>query len=290
MIIMKKLLLIKTGGTIACIETVNGLSPDGGADFSLLSGLSGFSFDEINLFNLDSSDISPEHWKTLARTVFEKRFDYGGFVITHGTDTMQYSAAALSLMLENFDKPVIFTGSQRPPCAKDSDAPANLFAAFKAAQELNRGIFITFGGKLINGLSAVKINSQTCEFADAGFVYENLCNNPPVLRDRLCEKVFYLKITPAVNCDIVDFILEKDYRGVICEAYGLGGIPQGLLESLGNLVKRNIRVIIISQCLYGSVDINIYTAHRKALDLGLEAWDMTGAAALVKLMLELTGY
>jgi L-asparaginase/Glu-tRNA(Gln) amidotransferase subunit D len=87
--------------------------------------------------------------------------------------------------------------------------------------------------------------------------------------------------------DIADFLLEKDYKGVVCEGFGLGGIPQGLLERLGELVSGGVRVIIVSQCLYDGADLNVYAAHKRAADLGIEAWYMTGAAALVKLMLEL---
>ncbi|MCL1823717.1 MAG: asparaginase, partial [Oscillospiraceae bacterium] len=296
---MKKILWIQTGGTIFCKQTPDGLLPGGnlllGANRSPEAGIdvtpavSGVSYDIINPFTLDSTDITPAHWQMLAREVFNNREKYDGFVITHGTDTMQFCAAALSLMLIHFDKPVIFTGSMKPPHLPDSDASANLTAAFEAVRDMKQGVFVAFGGKLIPGISCVKTHTtENDAFTDAGggfsVVYDN---SPPVLRDKLCEKVFYFKITPNVNKDIIDFILEKEYRGVVCEVFGLGGIPRSLLERLGALVKSGVRVIAVSQCLFGSVDFNVYAAHKKAAEIGIEAWDMTGSAALVRLMLEL---
>ena|GEM_PF-5747500 len=112
-------------------------------------------------------------------------------------------------------------------------------------------------------------------------------HTPPILRDKLCEDVFYLKITPQIHPDIADFLLEKGYKGVICECYGLGGIPSALLEKLGALVTGGVRVIAVSQCLQGGANLQIYAAHKRAADLGIEAWNMTGAGALARLMLEL---
>ena len=254
------------------------------AEFS--AAVEGVCCEVRSIFTLDSTDITLRHWQTLAGAVFEARESCDGFVISHGTDTLQYSAAALSLMLENLGKPVIFTGAMKPFSAPDSDAADNLSAAFKAARDSQSGVWVAFGGKLINGLSCVKVHtSATDAFADAG-------KTPPQsggaarLRDKLCEKVFYLKITPGTDPDIADFILEKGYRGVVCEVFGLGGIPKELLGRLGELVRSGVRVAAVSACLYGGADFSVYAAHRQAQEAGLEAWDMTESAALVRLMLE----
>ena len=246
----------------------------------------GVSFDTEVTFNLDSSDITPRHWQMLAKKVFEARDNYDGFVITHGTDTLQYSAAALSLMLgEDFAKPVFFTGAMLPPDAKNSDALSNLKSAFAAARDLKRGVYVVFAGKTIRGDSCVKAHtSEKDAFTDAGL---SQASEARPYTGKLCEKVFLLKITPNINDEIADFILEKGYKGVVCEGYGLGGIPSLLLEKLGGLVKSGVRVIVVSQCLYGGADLNVYAAHRKALDFGIEAWNMTSTAALVRLMIEL---
>jgi L-asparaginase len=283
---MKKILWLKTGGTIASRETPGGLSPFDSAE---LMPDGGYNLDVEVVFSLDSTQITPAHWKLLSETVFERRFsaDYDGFVITHGTDTMQYTAAALSFMLENFDRPVIFTGAMLPPHIEDSDALSNLKAALNAACGDSRGVYVAFAGKIINGSSCIKLHTTDRDaFIDAGPHGVTPAQGVPVLRNKLCEEVFYLKITPNISNDIIDFILEKGFKGVVCEAYGLGGVPEGLLLRLGELVKGGVRVVLVSQCLYGGVDLGVYAAHRRALDMGLEAWNMTGTAALVKLMIE----
>jgi len=281
---MKKILWLQTGGTINCRQTESGLAPADGADLHVVAD--GVSYDTEVIFTLDSSDITPRHWQMLAKKVFEERENYDGFVITHGTDTLQYSAAALSFMLgAKFAKPVIFTGAMLPPDAKNSDAAENLAGAFAAARDLEQGVYVCFAGKVINGLSCMKVQTDdTDAFIDAGLSQvSEICP----YTGNLCEKVFLLKITPNINSDIAGFILEKGYRGVVCEGYGLGGIPSLLLEKLGGLVKSGVRVVVVSQCLYGGADLSVYAAHRRASDLGIEAWSMTGSAALVRLMIEL---
>ena len=301
---MKKILWLRTGGTIECARTGDGLSPDSGFRKETMNLLAdGIMVDAESIFSLDSTEITLEHWQKLAGTVFGRHEypGYDGFVITHGTDTLQYSSAALSHMLENFRKPVVFTGSQKPFSEKDSDAGFNLTCAFAAARDLPGGVYVVFAGKIISGASAIKINTREADaFTDAnGFIGEakldsaRLFVSPvpaeafPVLNDKICGKVFYLKITPNVDVGIADFILEKKYKGVVCEAYGLGGIPGGFLEKLGALVKNGVRVVVVSQCLYGNVDLSVYAAHSRARGLGIEAWKMTGASALAKLMIEL---
>ncbi|MCL2698347.1 MAG: asparaginase [Oscillospiraceae bacterium] len=291
---MKKILWLQTGGTINCRKTDAGLAPAAEAETAV--SVSGVSYDSEAIFSLDSSNITPGHWQMLAEKVFNAGGVYDGFVITHGTDTLEYSAAALSLMLYDFMKPVIFTGAMLPPHESDSDARLNLTAAFEAARDLKSGVYVAFAGKLIHGISCAKVHTKEKDaFIDTG-IYGPVTELTAVKRRiagagsvPLCEKVFVIKITPNMNGDIASFILEKGYRGVVCEGFGLGGIPYGLLERLGGLVKSGVRVVVVSQCLYGGADLNVYAAHRKAQEFGLEAWNMTGAAALVRLMIELGG-
>jgi L-asparaginase len=278
---MKKILWLRTGGTFNCRKTASGLAPAEETDITV--SVSGVSYDTESPFTIDSTDINPRHWQILAKKIYEARESCDGFVITHGTDTLEYSAAALSFML-NIEKPVILTGAMLPPHAPDSDAKTNLTQAFIAARDMNKGVFVAFAGKIINGVSCIKIHSSDkTAFVDTGLTceYKSDVNFTP------CEKVFLLKITPNMNGDIADFILEKGYKGVVCEGFGLGGIPRGLLERLGELVKRGVRVVIVSQCLYGGADLSFYAVHKKAEALGLEAWALTGSAALVRLMFEL---
>ncbi|MDR2532646.1 MAG: asparaginase [Oscillospiraceae bacterium] len=284
---MKKILWLQTGGTMDCKITADGLSPAPNVHITVETD--GVSYVSERLFSLDSTALTPRHWQLMAKKVFEAAISgkYSGFVITHGTDTLQYSAAALSLMLENIVQPVVFTGAMIPLGADNSDAPANLSMAFAAARDLPGGVYVAFAGKIIDGSSCIKLHTKDKDsFTDAGLPFRTV-SAVPVLRDKLCEKVLYLKITPVINNDISDFILEKGYRGMICEGYGLGGITDGFLEKLGALVKSGVRVVVVSQCVYGGTDLNVYAAHKRASDLGIEAWSMTGSAALVRLMIEL---
>jgi L-asparaginase len=289
---MKKILWLQTGGTFNCRKTEAGLAPGKKAEIAV--SVSGVDYDTESPFAIDSTDITPSHWQLLAEKISEAK-SYGGFVITHGTDTLEYSAAALSLMLAGFDKPVILTGAMLPPHMPDSDAEANLAAAFEAARDTKKGVYVAFAGKLINAISCTKTHTKEKDaFTDTGLSVG--CDAPGAphcasvnasANASFCEKVFLLRATPNMNGDIASFLLEKGYKGVICEGFGLGGIPTGLLAGLGGLVKAGVRVVIVSQCLYGGADPGVYAAHRKALDLGLEAWSMTGTAAFVRLMLEL---
>jgi L-asparaginase len=283
---MKKILWLQTGGTISCRETSDGLSPSAGKPDAEGFVPDGILLDVRTVFALDSTDITPRHWQMLAQAVSSAREEYSGFVISHGTDTLQYSAAALSLMLADLNKPVVFTGAMKPFSEPDSDAHGNLSAAFTAARDLESGVHAAFAGKLMNGLSCVKVHTGASDaFIDTG--HRGGTERYFSADSPLCEDVFYLKVTPNVKADIADFILEKSYRGVVCEVFGLGGIPKELLERLGELVWRGVRVAAVSACLYGGADFGVYAAHRRAREAGLEAWDMTGSAALVKLMLEL---
>ncbi|MCL2639131.1 MAG: asparaginase [Oscillospiraceae bacterium] len=280
---MKKILWLQTGGTINCRKTDSGLAPAEKAEAAVF--IENASYETEAVFSLDSTDITPRHWQLLAEKIIEAGARYDGFVITHGTDTLEYSAAALSLMLSGFDKPVIFTGAMLPPHAENSDAEANLKAAFEAARDITRGVFVAFAGKIISGISCAKVHTNGKDaFADTG-LHGDFKIRP--YNGKICEKVFLLKITPNMNSDIADFLLEKGYKGVVCEGFGLGGIPRGLLERLSELVTLGVRVVVVSRCLYGGADLGVYAAHAKARDLGLEAWSMTGSAALVRLMLEL---
>jgi L-asparaginase len=285
---MKKILWLQTGGTINCRGTNFGLAPVAGVGLSV--NVDGVCYDSEPVFTIDSSDITPRHWQILAEKIFESHENYDGFVITHGTDTLQYSAAALSFMLADFDKPVIFTGSMLPPDAEGSDAADNLALALTAARDSESGVHVAFAGKIMSGISCIKLHTKDQDaFTDTGLTCECRGAHWASVHAscKICEKIFLLKITPNITVDIADFILEKGYKGVVCEGYGLGGIPSGLLGRLGELVQRGVRVVVVSQCLYGGADLSVYAAHKKAQDLGLEAWNMTGSAALIKLMFEL---
>ena len=157
---MKKLHIIATGGTIACVPSPNGLMPGLGAKELLEYVPGGHKIEYTDLFHMDSSNIQPEEWQQMAKAVIKARESCSGIVITHGTDTMAYTASMLSFMLRDIDIPVVLTGSQYPIVRPDSDGRKNLHNAIIAASELTGGVYIAFGDAVIKGCRAVKTGAE----------------------------------------------------------------------------------------------------------------------------------
>ena len=303
---MKKILLLTTGGTIASVPGEDGLVPEA-APPALTRVIQEFSrhyeIQSRNILNLDSSNIQSEEWQLIARSVYESLPDYDGIVVTHGTDTMAYTASMLTFMLENLKKPVVLTGSQMPISLPLSDAPGNLAAAFAAVDAGLHGVSVAFNHKIILGCRAVKVRAMGIDafasvnspirgevMANGLAVYDN--SPPPegetALNSRLCNDVFLLKLIPGTNPRIFDALAQLPYRGVILEAFGAGGlhfIRRDLSEKIRALVERGIAVVVCSQCLYDASDFSIYEVGRKILEAGaIPAGDMTTEAAVTKLM------
>ena len=158
---MKKLHIIATGGTIACVPSPNGLVPGLGAKELLEYVPGGHKIEYTDLFHMDSSNIQPEEWQQMAKAVIKARESCSGIVITHGTDTMAYTASMLSFMLRDIDIPVVLTGSQYPIVRPDSDGRKNLHNAIIAASELTGGVYIAFGDAVIKGCRAVKTRTTS---------------------------------------------------------------------------------------------------------------------------------
>ena len=303
---MKKILLLTTGGTIASVPGEDGLVPEA-APPALTRVIQEFSrhyeIKSRNILNLDSSNIQSEEWQLIARSVYESLPDYDGIVVTHGTDTMAYTASMLTFMLENLKKPVVLTGSQMPISLPLSDAPGNLAAAFAAVDAGLHGVSVAFNHKIILGCRAVKVRAMGIDafasvnspirgevMANGLAVYDN--SPPPegetALNSRLCNDVFLLKLIPGTNPRIFDALAQLPYRGVILEAFGAGGlhfIRRDLSEKIRALVEKGIAVVVCSQCLYDASDFSIYEVGRKILEAGaIPAGDMTTEAAVTKLM------
>lgn len=304
---MKKILLITTGGTIASGQTGEGLAPVlQSGDFPFLHELLSPSFElkVRNLFQLDSSNIQPEEWQCIARTVAEEYQNFDGIVLTHGTDTMAYTAAALSFMLRNLPIPLVLTGSQLPMTHLLTDGVENLRCAFAMAASGKPGVFVAFHRKVILGTRAVKVRTFAMDaFESINYPYIATVNAaglvinesalPKVtgnfrLEDHICSRVFLLKLIPGLDPAIFDMLLKMDFRGIVVEAFGAGGmnfLRRDLVSKLKMMVEAGVAVIVCSQCLYERSDFSIYQTGRKALETGvLEARDMTTEAAVTKLM------
>jgi L-asparaginases, type I len=304
---MKKILLITTGGTIASEQTDEGLAPmRSGQGFSgFISGITaGYEVDIINLFQLDSSNIQPEEWQCMARTIAREHKQYDGIVMTHGTDTMAYTASVLSFMLCGIPIPVVLTGSQLPISHPLTDGVENLRCAFAMAASGKAGVFVAFNRRVMLGTRTVKVrttafdafesvNSPYAATVDSGGLKLNESilprnENGFHLEDRLSNHVFLVKLTPGLDPEIFDMLLKMKYRGIVIEAFGAGGlnfVRRDLISKLQKIVECGISVVVCSQCLYERSDFTIYQAGQKALETGvLQAFDMTTEAAVTKLM------
>lgn len=303
---MKNILLIATGGTIASVEGEDGLAP-GLTDEGLLGYLpeskGSFRLHSINLMNVDSTNMQPEAWADIARAVYDHYDRYDGFVITHGTDTLGYTSAALSYMLQNLAKPVVLTGSMIPIGFEDTDATKNLKDALRFACEPVGGVFVVFDGKVIGGTRAVKVKSTTrsafrsinapdvARIDGEQVLYGDAI--PPAsaglvkLDTSLCTEVFVLKIVPGMSPDIFDY-LKKTCRGVVIEGFGNGGIPcdkRNLLPKIDELIEAGVAVVVTTQCLEEGIDLQRYEVGRKlSRKRIISAGDMTTEGVVTKLM------
>jgi len=303
--------LIYTGGTIGMVQR-----PDGALEPAAIEDLLKYApeFDSVARWDYatlapprDSVDLGPADWLRLARHIGERYDAYDGFVILHGTDTMVYTAAALSFLLEGLKKPVILTGAQLPIGVVRNDARTNLISAMVLAanghpQVAEVGIY--FNDRLLRGNRAVK----TSVFAFHAFDSPNF---PPLARvgvsidypvilplpssapelivhQRLATDVALLKLFPGMSAALLDALLDAPIQGVVLETFGSGNIPatSGLAPVLSRAIqRRNLLTVAITQQLQGSVHLDAYAAGRRLLDAGVvSGHDMTPYTALVKLM------
>jgi len=303
----KKILVLATGGTIASEAGANGLEPAVGAG-GLLPYLVGvaenYEITTKDILHLDSSNIQPEEWVIIARSVYEHHKDYDGIIITHGTDTMAYTASILSYMLKNLPIPVVLTGSQLPMSHPLTDAADNMRYAFAMAASGTPGVFVSFNRKIILGCRAVKVRTtgfdafESVNCKNVALIDSNGLNiNEKLVRkpveeckilDSLCPDVFLIKLTPGLNPEIFDVLLQMNYKGIVIEAFGAGGlhfINRDLISKLAKMVEHGISVVVSSQCLYERSDLSIYQVGQLALEKGvISAYDMTTEAAVTKLI------
>ena len=277
---MKKILLIATGGTIASRETAHGLRPAlSGEDMRTAIGAADAAIEVIDLLSLDSTNIAPSHWQMIARRVADARTDYDGFIVTHGTDTMAYTAAALYYMLENIDRPVVLTGSQRPLGRDGSDAEQNLRLAYEAACSDFAGVCVAFGGRLIHGNAAKKMYSLADDaFRSIGRAEIDLSapsapSAPFRLHDALDERVAVIRLYPGMKPITIDAHIASGYRGIILEGYGCGSVPgddaeESFLPSLDRARTRACTVVLTTQCIYDGADLSHYEVGVRAAQLG----------------------
>ncbi len=301
---MKKILMIGTGGTIASELTDCGLAP-GLTTEQLLSYIPDIEqichVDCIQLLALDSSNITPEHWKMIVRCIREHYGEYDGFVLTHGTDTLAYTAAALSYMIQGSPKPIVFTGAQKPIGFDTTDSKENLRDAFRCAVEDLPGVSIVFDHKVILGTRAKKTRSKSfsafssINYPELGVLQDGIlmrfirqaCAAEPTFYEELNTGVSLVKLVPGMGCEILDFLFESN-DAVVIESFGVGGVPEagGFYECIRKWKSQGKFAVLTTQVENEGSDLGVYhEGHRLKNDLRvLEAYDMTTEAVLAKLM------
>lgn len=296
--------MIGTGGTIASSPTEAGLAPLLSAEtlLSLVPAIRELcEVDCLQLFSLDSTDITPAEWRLIAETIRDNYAKYDGFVVTHGTDTMAYTAAALSYMIQESPKPIVLTGAQKPIEVENTDSKANLLGAFRySCFEKACGVTIVFDGKIISGTRARKTRTKSfsafssMNFPEVGIITDDQIvqfidfayHSEPLFFTEMNPKVGLLKLTPGSEALLLDalFLLCD---GVIIESYGSGGIPTG--DAFERSIERGLSagktLVVTTQvpnegsCL-GKYAVSSFLKKAQVL----EAYDMTTEAIVAKLM------
>lgn len=303
---MKKVLMLGTGGTIASEKTDRGLTP------VLTSEQLAKQVPELSeicsvtckqLFSIDSTNITPSHWLDIAAAIRESYDEYDGFVIAHGTDTMAYTAAALSYLIQYSPKPIILTGAQKPILFENTDSKANLADAFRCAVSELSGVCIVFNGKVILGTRARKthttsfqafssINYPLLAVVQNGFLMQYIRPTAlpaPIFYDRLNEHVGLMKMIPGADCGLLSYLLEHN-DAVIIESYGVGGLPSyqgsGFYDVIRSAIDGGKTIVMTTQVQNEGSNLSVYDVgfHLKNDLHLLEAYDMTTEAALAKLM------
>ncbi len=311
------ILLIYTGGTIGMIKDFEtGMLQN--LDFDkLLEYIPELNLLECNIATksfeepIDSSNMNPEHWVDLVTIIEENYHDFDGFVILHGSDTMSYTASALSFMLENLSKPVIFTGSQLPIGDLRTDAKENLITSIQIASLSENGksriteVCLYFEYKLYRANRSTKINAEHFE-AFASLNYPplvisgvNLSINEQALlkpekqkklkvHKKLVTDILLVKMFPGVTEDTINHIFAfPNIKGLVIESYGSGNLTDKdwFIKAVKKLIDKDIPVINVTQCSGGSVNMGIYSINKELNKIGvISGKDCTTEAALAKLM------
>ena len=303
--IMKKILHIGTGGTIGSQNSGEGLIPAIAAEelLKFCPDIGKYCEVEcIQLFSLDSTNIRPGHWLKIADCITENYDKYDGFVVSHGTDTMAYTASALSYLIQGSKKPVVLTGAQKPIDAVGSDAIRNLTDAFIVASDDNScGVQIVFFGSVICGTRARKNFSKSfgafgsINFPEiariqderiARFIVDTMPDKPEFY-SYLNPNVGLIKFVPGMRNDVLSYIIDQ-YDGLVVESFGVGGLPEysDFYDQIKRAIDKGKLVVMTTQVPSEGSNLSVYRvgAQLKNNMRILEAHDMTTESALTKLM------
>ena len=306
---MKHILLLGTGGTIACKRGDNGLTPllTGDELLSYVPAAREFCHvDAIQVLNIDSTNIHPKHWLMLSQ-VLEKNYDnYDGFVICHGTDTMAYTAAAMSYLVQHSSKPIVITGAQKPIDLDVTDARTNLLDSLRFAScDRAHGVSIVFDGKVIAGTRGKKERTKSYNaFSSINFPYLAVIQEEHILfyiddkwQDKetvrfyhdLDSRVALLKLIPSMGSSVLDYLAEH-HDAVVIESFGVGGLPfydsGDFYSSIEKWISQGKVIVMTTQVTQEGSNMSVYEVGQKIKNaFGLiESYDMTLEATVTKLM------
>ena len=304
----KKILLLATGGTIASLLSEHGLKPGLNAE-QILSFIPEIKeecdVDAVQVCNIDSTNMSPEVWKQIVCAIEAKYLYYDGFVVCHGTDTMAYTSAALSYMIQNSNKPIVITGSQKPISEDSTDAKLNLLDSIRyAADDASVGVVLVFNGNVIAGTRAKKtyahsynafssVNFPTLavirERRIIRFISQPRFTEPVRFGHKLDDSIVVLKLIPGTKPELVEYLFAH-YDCLVIESFGVGGIPDNLREvfyqQMEHWISRGKIVVIATQVANEGSNMEVYEVGQQVKqDFHLmEAYDMTLEATITKLM------
>lgn len=315
---LNKVLIIYTGGTIGMVQDENGSLHPFAMDriFDAVPQLKHCSYhiDSCQLQHIiDSSNMTPAFWADIA-DIIEKEYDnYDGFVVLHGTDTMAYTASAISFMFKNLSKPIILTGSQLPLGMLRSDGRENIICALEIAsckQVCIPEVCIFFESHLYRGNRSTKVSAENFDafesynypsLAKAGIeiiykehLFRPMPTAPLIVRKRFDTRVAVLKLFPGITREVVQSLLNTpDLQGVVIETYGSGNAPteRWFIDALEDAIRRDILVMNVTQCKAGAVKMRQYAASCEMDRIGVvSGHDITMEAAITKMMYLLGTY
>ena len=305
---MKNILMIATGGTIASKEGELGLTPavTGEELAASVPGIKDICHLEIlQLMNIDSTNMRPRQWLMIRDAIMENYNNYDGFVVLHGTDTMAYTAAALSYLIQDSVKPIVLTGSQKPMANPYTDAKINLFQSILyAADDLSCNVCIVFNGKVVAGTRGRKQRTRSFDAFDSmnfpelaiirdSRIIRYYTEKRPAPQDlksyaSLNDRVFVLKLTPEVKAEIFD-LLSGHYDAIILETFGIGGIPEyddSFEKAIFSWVDSGKTIAVTTQVPEEGCDLGVYQVGKKFNNHKgiLKSDDMTTESIVAKLM------
>ncbi|HMB54876.1 MAG TPA: type I asparaginase [Thermoanaerobaculia bacterium] len=316
-----RILLAYTGGTIGMRRTADGYRPRRGHLAKLIAAIDRFGRPDVPEFEihefeplLDSSNMTPADWLRIARVLAARHDDFDGFVVIHGTDTMAFTASALSFILHDFKKPVVLTGSMIPLEETRNDGQENLLTALTLLGRHHHrlpGVYVLFGNRLLRGNRSTKFDAD----GFAGFASPNLpavgtigidyeidwklaaaeyadvpglvCDGRPHVVELREPTVAAFRLFPGMKAAYVSTLLAPPVEGLVLECFGSGNAPNrdaGFLAVLRQASERGVVIVAVTQALQGSADLSLYATGRSLLDAGVvSGYDMTPEAALAKL-------